>query len=850
MTSLLRKIPVPEISTLIPAAHLSWPRAARWVGLAVVLYMAVLTLAGISTMRAAEALSDTDAVSTLAGGSGEIDKLDDTLAVFDYRLRRLKTLLIPTHLLFKVAGVIPPIGRQVEGTELVIERVERNYDAAVAALASGRSTVELQDTFNSGAGSISDADESSSLKESLERLGSDSTQVLSELDRAADVGRRFEKSGASGPLASVNDRISNQETRLAGLAEFSLLLSEVVLADLDLLGEVKTTSDELRLFVSGDRSIGQLSDRVELLAVRTDEISAQAVRMSTIAPAGLTGTQYSEIVRDLRDLNVVINDLIEGLDTVLDTVSDSFEALASTEGALFEDGVAISNMLNTLIDREEELSSSARQINESIEALLEIDESGLFSIGEFGDLLSDRTGPLLELADLLETAPRVVAEIFGVDGQIRRYLVLGQTSDELRAAGGFTSSAWLLTFQSGVLVDSEYIDIATIADQDSLDDYPAANEELQLHMDAGRMFIRDTGWDPHFPNVGRLTTDIFEIQNPERIDGVISMTQWAFIDIASAVGGLEIDSQTVSSAQLLKVIEDGTDEQGTEFLAKVFDSMMASLSGERLQTRGYQLIKVISSLFGSKNLMIYSEDESTQQLIGDAGWSGALPISNRDRLAIIDSNVGWNKVDRNIDREFVYEVDLADLANPQARLSIGYANSSEPSIDACDVQRLVPKTYAEYLNGCYWNYLRIYFPIGAQLVESDELPLTNGSIAVHVGGFRAGSSSVHQMFDGNGDYISGLMAVEPQSSQEAVFSYRLPKQVLSEVDEGFEYALDIPVQAGTRGRSGIFRLKLPSGYDVVSTVPDAIIEESGSLVIALDGREDVEIRVFIRQSVP
>ena len=848
MTSRLRNLSLSEMYGVVIPRSINRKIAFRAVVIIIALYIVGSFFAVISAQRAADSLFETDAMSALAGGESELGNLGDDLGKFNYRFRKLKVWMFPAHQLAKAGAIIAPIKRQVRGVELLVERIERNHDAAVAAIELGHSIDALRESISDDSRSVIATDSISSLREPLARLRSDSEQVLSELDLAADVGFSFVDVGVSGPVVSLNDRVAAQEAQLAQLAGFSLLLSEVLLADLDLLDQVSSTFDEMRMFQMGTVSISDLSDQVEILANETGAVKEKTLRMVDIAPQSVANSEYGEIVRDLRELNVAIDGLVSGVDTILGEVVGSIATLASAEGSWFEDGTVLSEALLTLIDNEDELLSSSLLVNESIVALLNVDQTGPLSFGELSDALRDRTEPLLDLADSLNGVPRVVAEIFGIDGTTRNYLVLGQTSDELRAAGGFTSSVWLLSFKSGALVRSEYIDVALIADQESLDEYPPAIEELQLHMDAGRMFLRDVGWDPHFPNVGRQAVEIYGIRHPEQIDGVISMTQWAFVDIASALGGLEIDSELVEASELLSVIEKGTDAQGTEFLASLFDVMLDSFSGDILQARGIGLLTTIQSLFDSKDLMIYSEDVQTQDLISNIGWAGAIPDSSGDRLAIVDSNVGWNKVDRNIKRYFAYEVDLSDIAEPRSVLKIGYANDSHIDGTACDRQTLVPRTYVEYLNGCYWNYVRVYVPSGAQLTGSDDLPFDAGAIAVRVGGFRSGTRSVRQLFDANGDYFSGLMRVEPQISSEAVFRYTLPGQIVVTSGQQLEYSLDIAVQAGTRGRSGTVVLLLPDGYEVTDVVPTATRISDAAAVFELDMTSDVEIRISLRES--
>lgn len=847
MISLFRRQPIAALLSATRPMSTSRRTVIRIVALILTLYVAGSLLIVLSTQRAADALLETDISSTLTGGEIELTKFENKLSTFDYRLRRTKVWLFPVRQGARLFSFIGFVERQRSAAELLLQRVEIDSEAANAAIELGRSTLVLRDTALSGSTSFDDAGAISGLRESLGILKSDSSRVLMNLELTSTIGSRFDELGVAGPIGSLHERLTTQEGRLRQIAEFSLILSEVLLADLELMAKMNSTFDELKAFVVGEINIRELSYVIDDLVNETQAIRDKAVKMTVIAPSSVMESDFGDIVLSLRDLNVSAHGLMTGINTILEAAVSPFDLLSSTAGTLFEDGEAITGAIQVLIEMEEELSSSSQLIIESIEVLQGVGETGPISLGSRSEVLGELTAPLLNLSAVLESAPRVAAEVFAIDGTTSRYLVLGQTSDELRAAGGFTSSAWLMTFRGGALISNEFLEITLLEDAVLLGEYPEAFEELQLHMDAGRMYMRDVGWSPHFPAVGKLAADIYEIGQVTRVDGVISLTQWAFIDLVSALDGIETESGTVSSTELLSVIEKGTDRQGTGYLATLFDSLMDSLSGEKIRTHGVDLLIAIMSSFENKGLMIYSKDPAVQRLISDIGWDGGLSNSPRDRLVIIDSNVGWNKVDRNIARTFTYELDLTDLAEPRAKLSLGYANSSL-SGDNCELQSLKGRTYQEFLHGCYWNYFRVYVPLGAELVGGDDLPLEKGSIAARVGGLPVGTRTVRQLFDDDGNYISGLLTVNPQNSANVILSYTLPSQIIIRDGQFVEYALDVVSQAGTRGRTGSIVVKLPAGYEVVEVKPTASILSNDLTVIDLVLTKDEAIRVKIRKS--
>jgi hypothetical protein len=815
--------------------------------LLLVAYLLITLVTAISTQRAANSISDIDLIATLSSGESGLDDLEEKLAVFDRRFSLLKFWIFPAQYMARVLVLVPPLDRQREAAELFQERVEIGNEAASAAVELGRSSFALRENVLSGSISLSDADELDLLSNALIDLRIDALKVLEILSKSSTVEAEFVEVNPVGLFVSLGQQLSDQEVRLGQLAKFSHLLSNVLLDDISLMEDMTGTFYELKKFANGEASAGEISVVIADLARRSAIVEAESGRMIEAVPDAVLATEYGDIVRSLRDLNVAADGLIGSLNTIVGTLAGSFSTLAVSEDSLLTSGDAMAEALQMLIDNEDEIAGAVLSIAKNTDVLLELGDTTPISLGSLGDVLEERLEPLLELSSILSGAPRIAGEVFGIDGVTRKYLVLGQTSDELRAAGGFTSSAWLLTFQSGRLIEKEYLEIATLEDLDSLDKYPAAHEALQLHMNANRMYMRDVGWDPNFPTVGLQAAELFEINRDVDVDGVISLTQWSFVELVEALGGIETESGFVGADELLSVIVAGTDDEGTVFLSSMFDSLVSSLTGEAVKAKSVRLLMTIRSLFASKDLMIYSRDSDIQLLIEETGWGGVLSNSRGDRLAIVDSNVGWNKVDRNIDRSFTYRVDLSDLDRPQAELRLGYTNGSLVDENLCDIQTHIGGFYSRLLDGCYWNYVRVYLPVGSELGAGDLLPLEAGSIASRVGLRVPGSRTVRQMDDDNGFYISGLVTVNPQSSRDVVFTYDLPKQVLRRDGDVVEYTLDVVVQAGTRGRVGTVSVVVPDGYVIIDG-GNSIRVSSNFVEFTVHPERDDMIRLTLKQA--
>ena len=99
--------------------------------------------------------------------------------------------------------------------------------------------------------------------------------------------------------------------------------------------------------------------------------------------------------------------------------------------------------------------------------------------------------------------------------------MLGHSSDELRATGGFVSAAWLVSFVDGALDSIIYFDIVLIDDWDNIADYPKAPTTLEEHMNAWVWLMRDVSWDPNFPSTAKNAEVLFQLGQGIDVDGVL-----------------------------------------------------------------------------------------------------------------------------------------------------------------------------------------------------------------------------------------------------------------------------------------------------------------------------------------
>jgi hypothetical protein len=244
--------------------------------------------------------------------------------------------------------------------------------------------------------------------------------------------------------------------------------------------------------------------------------------------------------------------------------------------------------------------------------------------------------------------------------------------------------------------------------------------------------------------------------------------------------------------------------------------------------------------------MLFSADSGTQSELASLGWSGVLPLEPVDRLAIVDSNIGWSKSDRNIVRAAKYAVDLSEPHRPVSRLTLSYRHEGLPVSRRCNEHNppaVEDAPYSQAKNACYWDYFRAYVAVGSEVIASPEFPLPISSTASRLARLDPGSPTFAHEFDANGDYFAGMFSVEPGDGRQFDISYRLPVSVLSETEHGYVYRLDLVAQPGARGRPTTVEITLPPGHALADSSEPPVSVGPGVAVFEFDLTEDVTLRV-------
>jgi hypothetical protein len=237
-----------------------------------------------------------------------------------------------------------------------------------------------------------------------------------------------------------------------------------------------------------------------------------------------------------------------------------------------------------------------------------------------------------------------------------------------------------------------------------------------------------------------------------------------------------------------------------------------------------------------KHILFYSENAELQKIISQQGWSGEVISTPKDYISVINTNVNGFKTDA------VVAESIKHVAEIQADGSV---------IDTVTITRKHNGGNSEYewLNKVNANYMRVYVPEGAKLLEvsgqtreasqspvdydalgfkrDEQVQKEEGSIVIdEESGTRIYTESGKTVF-ANWTYVS------PQETMTITYKYLLPfslfKVSVGQDGQADSYSLVAQKQSGSVGSEFESQISYPSNYNVKWNFPVDTQKEDGKL---------------------
>ncbi len=451
---------------------------------------------------------------------------------------------------------------------------------------------------------------------------------------------------------------------------------------------------------------------------------------------------------------------------------------------------------------------------------------------------------------------QVLPEMLGNDGR-QTYLLVAQNEDELRATGGFISGAGIVVIEDGNILSIDF-ENANLVDDWTNKPYGFPPLPFYEFMGMDIFLFRDANFWPDFPTSAETMMQLYSYGQDVPLNGVIAFNQKFVQLLLEATGPIHISELdiTVNSNNVIEAMRqewgpsDGQADwvqQRKAFMGPFANGFISHINSDLLSMDLKKIGENIHTAVGQRDLQFYMRDPSVAQSLAKAGWDGRLTaFPDQDYLMLVETNLGFNKVNAAVDRSVSYEVTLDERGAASAFTTIDYSHTGDIVNQEC----LHGTTYSnltqyeDLIADCYWNYLRVLVPSGSQLSDASSHPVPAEQLLVDQS--WNGTARPFDEPDSGYTYFDNFLLLPTGQTTLVTFSYLLPEVVTSEPGGVTHYHLAIDKQSGTGNLPLMVTLNLPPGSEVIASNPEPTMISEQSLLFEIELTTGYQIDVQYR----
>ncbi len=518
-------------------------------------------------------------------------------------------------------GWVPGLGHEAVAWVAQVDRLHEDVKSAADLLDASSRLLDLYTHSQSALVSPRVGQPASDISAEARDLETSFNTSFARVTEITNEGRRHATTIKLGPASDAIALLRDAEERMlsasrTGQQTSGLLADLVQLADSlrPVLGQFTTdgldteplTVEELKA------KLVEVDERLQFAVVKSRGLAKQLADGQQSGPL----QQRLDLLEDVLGVLLIINRAtmvgIRSLEPVLEQPGDP------TEGLLGSDERLVST-LKGLADHTEEIGEALVLVEDAQRTLAEL-ESNVSHARQLSGL-DDLVAAVRLIGNglrLVKDIARIGAALVGADSP-RRYLVLGQSADELRATGGYVSAIWLVTFQHGGVADVQYHDAVRVDDWERLELYPHAPSALKEHMNAQVWLLRDVSWEPDFPTAARTAADMYRIGQRQDVDGVVAINQWTLLAFVQGLGSIPSpDGGTpITHRNLFPKLEEGSNEHGRAYMDLALQGILERLNQAVSLSTLLKLASALDGVLRERELLLSMDDPETQATIAE-----------------------------------------------------------------------------------------------------------------------------------------------------------------------------------------------------------------------------------------
>ncbi len=251
---------------------------------------------------------------------------------------------------------------------------------------------------------------------------------------------------------------------------------------------------------------------------------------------------------------------------------------------------------------------------------------------------------LLKLIDLEDL-------YLGFFGGQKTYLLVFQNYDEARATGGFIGTYGILKVSDGKIGQLKIESVYNLDGQ--ITKQIAAPGPFQPEIKKWGM--RDANWFADFPTSAKKLLEFFEYGS-QSADGVLAITPQLFENLLKLTGPIEVPQHgvTLDENNFQDIVQYKTSvdydrqlNQPKKFLADFAPLLLDHLTHLN-KDQWLEFLGILENNLKEKQILLYTKDQDLEKRIDDLGFSGKILSTDKDYLAIVNTNLGGTKTDLDI----------------------------------------------------------------------------------------------------------------------------------------------------------------------------------------------------------
>ena len=432
------------------------------------------------------------------------------------------------------------------------------------------------------------------------------------------------------------------------------------------------------------------------------------------------------------------------------------------------------------------------------------------------------------------------------DKSLKRYLIVFQNDNELRASGGFMGSVALVDFKNGNIENIQVPAGGTYDFKAGLTKLLQAPPPLRLVNP--RWEFQDANWWPNWPTSAKNISYFYNKSAGATLDGVIAVNSDWLGNLLEIIGPIDLPDykKTITAANFEMELQKSIEVEATDKTRpkKILGDLAPELLKRILDTSPDKMMDLILALntgLKQKDILVYLADENEQKFVAESNWDGRLKKTEKDYLNVVATNIGGGKTDGVISQEIYHQAEI--LADGSIIDSVLISRHHTGAIDD------------KFTKAANRSYIRVYVPQGSQLLKvsgfkppknkeyrpvpdylEPDPTLLNEELAM-----VDQDSQTKIYIENDKTVFANWLTTAPGDTQEALLVYKLPfkldltkksaqpENLIGKIKAAFtsevaydSYSLLVQKQPGSGDSQFVSRVEYADNLDLTLAYPDQV----------------------------